>query len=491
MDTRRVLGLTNLIEPQILVVEADYQMQFFDQRLDINAPGVLVTLPQNPTVGLNHILFGSGVSWRLSGGPAHPLPVDPLVIAAGENVQPVFSTSGWQLGQSSGGSSTLMSYTVFVAKNGNDATADGSVGKPFLTVQAAMQHAWTAYVEPVGPQPPFVRPCVFVNAGTYDDGPLILPPNITVMGEGLRSTRIIGTWGIDARWTNVPGDNNDCRSAWIGCALYGSEDATAPAVAIDFNAFNAGQGQVWGVSTEFVGDVSISEKLANPVSNDANFQGCLFTGNVTIGGCPCLFSACDGLGSLTFNQLSGSGVDNVGTLSGGSWGNITVNAATEAAPAYNLIFGHSVRPGATLTLNGNFSTINAVESAVPLQSLITLAGGAMLNNIRRLNQPYFSGSTAARPAAPYVGQQFFDTTLSLAETPGQRHGPLPQAWEQPPSASSSSSIVIALTPMRSRSSATSPWWVRVRSEVEALPQRSAPPEALTRKPLFPKRRTLV
>ena len=285
------------------------------------------------------------------------------------------------------GGGGLLVNVVNVAKSGNDSTADGSVSKPFLTVQAAMQYAWTKYVAPVGPQPPFVRPCVVVNAGTYNDGSLILPPNVTVMGDGVLSTRIIGTWGIDARWTNVPGDNNDCRGAWINCSLWGSEDATQPALNINFDTFNAGQGQLWALNVEWVGSVTISEKLTNPTSNDVRLQACIFFGDVTLEGIPCLLSACDGEGSLIFNQLQGGGADNTGVTSGGSWGNITINATNGApdAPVYNLTFGHAVQPGGVLTLNGQYSLIQAVDDSIPLQTNIALVGGATLAQIVPLN----------------------------------------------------------------------------------------------------------
>lgn len=41
-----------------------------------------------------------------------------------------------------------------------------------------------------------------------------------------------------------------------------------------------------------------------------------------------------------------------------------------------------------------------------------LAGGATLNQVTRTNQLNWSGITALRPPSPYVGQQFFDTTIN-------------------------------------------------------------------------------
>lgn len=299
-----------------------------------------------------------------------------------------------------------MLYTVFVAKNGNDGTADGSVENPFLTVQAAMEYAWTTYVLPLGPQPvaPFTRPCVFVNAGTYDDGALVLPPQICVMGEGFNHSRIKGDWSIDARWSNVPGAD-DFRSSWINVGLFGD-------VNIDFGPVFSNEGKLYATNVRFAGNVTITEKTVNPVSNQILFTAVEFLGNVTLNGIPTLLQGpVFRGGTLTLNQMVGTGVDNTFESSGGSIGNIVINSTSGAAPPYVCTFAHLAQPGATLTLNGTFSAINADLDAVPLQSLVTLVGGATLAQVFRINQLNWSGPTAERPTGPYVGQQFFDTTL--------------------------------------------------------------------------------
>lgn len=307
----------------------------------------------------------------------------------------------------------LLEFTVHVAKNGNDVGADGSVEKPFLTVQAAMEYAWTTYVQPLGPQPtpPFTRPCVYVNAGTYDDGDLVLPPQISVMGEGYNHSRIQGNWSIDARWTNYPppGDlvPSDMRSSWINVGLFGN-------VNIDFGPVQSNEGKLYALGVRFAGKVNINEKTTNPVSNQLLFTASEFLDDVTLGGIPAYWQACFTRGgTLTLNQLAGTGVDNLFTSSGGALGSIVVNATDATAPIYTCSFGHSVQPGATLTLNGPFSAISAVLSSVPLQSLVVLAGGASLNQVTRINQLNWSGATGDRPPSPYIGQPYFDTTIGL------------------------------------------------------------------------------
>jgi len=312
-------------------------------------------------------------------------------------------------------------YTVYVGKNGVDGTADGSIGKPFLTVQAAMEFAWTTYVVPVEPQPvsPFRRPCVYVNAGTYDDGPLVLPPQICVMGEGFNHSRIVGNWTIDARWSNyVPASlpsppsvlvPSDFRSSWINVGLFGT-------VSFDFNTVFSNEGKIYALGCRFGNTVTIAEKRVNPVSNSITFTTCEFLSDITLIGIPTLMEGCVTKGGTLFiTQAIGTvpaDVDNIFESSGGSIGNIVITSLNGVMPAYSCTFAHLAQPDTTLTLNGTFSLIKADLGSVPLQSLVVLAGGANLNQIFRINQLNWSGVTLDRPAGPYVGQQYFDVTLT-------------------------------------------------------------------------------
>lgn len=277
----------------------------------------------------------------------------------------------------------LLQNVVYVAKNGHDADADGSVSKPFLTVQAGMEYAYAAYIEPLGPQPypgPFTRPTVFVCPGTYDDGPLVLPPQICVEGMGGNFSRVNGDWTIDSRWVEVSGSGNDIRSMFLLMGLYGN-------VAIDWDAFGSSEGKLWCQGTRFGnGTLTIKQKTANPTSNQAYFQGCehlgdvaLYATNVTMEG-PMFTTDPGSVGAtLTLNQQGGSS-DNFFSVWGGTVGNIVVNAAL-GGPGYLVRLGHSAQPGATLTLNGPDSTIQVNASARPQPGLIVLGGGAVLGQV--------------------------------------------------------------------------------------------------------------
>lgn len=333
--------------------------------------------------------------------------------------KPTFTASNPQdliTGESGGGDIFPLDYTVFVGKNGNDATADGSISKPFLTVQAAMEYAWTNLVLPIEPQPipPFRRPCIFVSAGTYNDGDLVLPPQICVLGEGFNHSRIQGNWTIDSRWSNynpllVP---SDFRSSWINIGLFGDVD-------IDFDPVLSNEGKIYATDVRFGGDVIIAEKRVNPVSNSFTLNSCEILGNLTLIGIPTLLENCVTKGGTLFiTQAVGAvpaDTDNIFQSSGGSFGNIVITSTTPPgiAPIYICDFNHSVQSGATLTLDGPYININADISSIPLQSLIVLLGGATLNLIKAINPNYFSGITADRPPTPYTSQQWFDTTIGL------------------------------------------------------------------------------
>jgi hypothetical protein len=297
----------------------------------------------------------------------------------------------------------LLKNVVFVAKNGHDATADGSIQKPFLTVQAGMQYAYQTYVLPLGPQPlinnssPFTRPTVWIAPGTYNDGNLVLPPQIMVQGQGVDHTRVIGDWTIDLRWTNYPPAGNvldpvvanDMRSSWLDIALFGN-------IAIDFASVASNEGKLRAANARFVQtsltSSYISEKVVNPASNNVVFQGCEFVGDGStpfiFNSIPVTFQSCTMVSQpIVFNQLLGTTVDNLGTTSGGSFGNIVIQSAN-ASPAntpYTLQFSHAVQQGATLTLNGVYSTVNYNGPARPLGPNIVLLGGATLAQLVSIN----------------------------------------------------------------------------------------------------------
>lgn len=293
---------------------------------------------------------------------------------------------------SSGGGETVpsLNYNVFVGKNGDDSTADGSISLPFLTVQAAMEYAWTTYVTSQTDLP-FTRPVIFVAAGTYDDGNLVLPPQIMVLGEGQDNTLIVGNWSIDNRWSGA----DDSRSGWANLNIIGSVD-------INFNDFTSDQGKLFALDVNFTNSVNLTQ-YTNGNAFDA--FGAKFHGDIHIDGITSVLANIITYEDVTLYITQFGSDQNIITTSGGSIGRIVIDANGDN-PGYVVYFNHSVQTDETLEYSGNI-TIYADISSIPLQSLII---GDVIA-INRINPPNFSSNTAGRPGSPYVGQEWFDTDL--------------------------------------------------------------------------------
>jgi len=98
---------------------------------------------------------------------------------------------------------------VYVAKNGDDLTADGSLGKPYATIQAAMASITDAS--------PTKRYAIKVEAGNYSEtGDFELKANVFVMGAGKDITRIGATsFKLNADFSG----SADNRSGFSDCTL--------------------------------------------------------------------------------------------------------------------------------------------------------------------------------------------------------------------------------------------------------------------------------
>jgi hypothetical protein len=278
-------------------------------------------------------------------------------------------------------SSGPMHFTVFVAKNGNDANADGSDEKPFLTVQAAMNFAWTTYVAPLGPQPAgsdFVRPCVFVNAGTYDDGPLVLPPQICVFGEGYNHSRIVGAWSLDARWTNTPSVGNDFRSMFYGLHILSP-------VVLDWRLFASIEGKFVAINTRFFNAPITAVDFS--AINQLLFDDCEFFNDIDVTGCQLYINQCASFaGTLFARQSNVSPSSNLLQTSSGNLSNLEIDATLPGpATPYTADLGSSILQPSAITLSGAFSSVAADVSSLPALSKITLAGGATLAQIALKN----------------------------------------------------------------------------------------------------------
>ena len=118
---------------------------------------------------------------------------------------------------------------VYVAKNGDDLTADGSLGKPFLTVQSAMASITDAS--------PTKRYVIKVQAGTYvETGDFDLKANIYIAGtDHVFATRIQAN---SFRMASDFSGTADNRSGFANCTLIGPCN-------FDWSAVTSGAGKLY------------------------------------------------------------------------------------------------------------------------------------------------------------------------------------------------------------------------------------------------------
>jgi hypothetical protein len=129
--------------PQAVVVNSDYQCDVEDQLIDVETAGVLVTLPDNPTVGGTLLEFSGPVAFNLSGGQ-NPLSTDPQAVAAGVTFFAIFTAEGWLLSAVVEGglppALTDQAYYISMA-TGNDQNP-GTLAQPVATFQGGVLAKW-------------------------------------------------------------------------------------------------------------------------------------------------------------------------------------------------------------------------------------------------------------------------------------------------------------------------------------------------------------
>jgi len=92
---------------QDILVTADYAADVLDQSITVGAPGVTVTLPQNPQVGVTSIAFTAQQSFLLTAGLLGGLSGDPVSVPQGANFVVTRVSGGWLSSLSAGGSQPL------------------------------------------------------------------------------------------------------------------------------------------------------------------------------------------------------------------------------------------------------------------------------------------------------------------------------------------------------------------------------------------------
>ena len=192
---------------------------------------------------------------------------------------------------------------VYVAKNGDDLTADGSLGKPYATIQAAMASITDAS--------PTKRYAIKVEAGNYSEtGDFELKANVFVMGAGKDITRIGATsFKLNADFSG----SADNRSGFSDCTLLNPCDFDWDSVSsqagklyfnhvvfnstYDANGDNNAIAQTWTESCVFFGAYAISGINAGVHKNCVHFNRIDLNQHPIL---PTIFNAVGGSAGQTF-----------------------------------------------------------------------------------------------------------------------------------------------------------------------------------------------
>jgi len=280
-----------------------------------------------------------------------------------------------------------LSTTIYVKKTGNDLSGDGSFDNPYLTVQKGLNEAYNLYAFPSEPQNPltYIRPAVEIGEGVYNDGNIILPPQVQLLGCGIDTCEIIGDITIDSKWSNYIPVNilnqSDLKSSIIFIQVTGN-------INIDFDTYESNQGRLSTLNCRFIGTFTVSQKVTNVVGNSYYAENCTYSQDITFNGIPVLLKNCSTIswlgalmGIVTLNQVLGSAADNYFETCGGNLKNVVVNGNISAAPPYYLVFDHQIISGATLTINGKYAEVKSSVYSIPESADINLLGGAVASQI--------------------------------------------------------------------------------------------------------------
>jgi len=156
---------------------------------------------------------------------------------------------------------------VFVAKNGNDSTGNGSPNKPYLTLSGAMASITDAT--------PTKRYAICVAAGDYtESGNFGIKPNVFVVGQQRDVVKISATSFVMSSLFNAASDI-DNRSGFSNCILLS-------ACNFDWNTVQSAAGKLYFNGVQFNSTVTLNG-YNNQIAQ-AFFDSCRIVGNMTVSG---------------------------------------------------------------------------------------------------------------------------------------------------------------------------------------------------------------
>ena len=297
-------------------------------------------------------------------------------------------------------------------------TEDGTVTKPFKTVQAAIDDVTDA-----DSTKPYV---VHINPGIYEED-LVFKPWVSLCGYVKESTRIHTASG-DHTGTFPTGGIMSLKNLHMGNATNGmifnrtTGDSGLTSVWLDnvnvgnltFNFIGGGVDYAQ-CRNDCIIDGNLNSHSAQFTAYNTSFAGSLYIDDVGV-------EHLDGYGkasSCTFKDCVGgtlfaSGNTTTELFNNFSWGGLNVDGATcevvyDVQSAPNSPFQLNTFNGGTYTRSDNafsmsYDNTSSGMTAETVQDAV--------DELKEKTEVWESGNTASRPATPVAGTRYFDTDLT-------------------------------------------------------------------------------
>lgn len=336
---------------------------------------------------------------------------DPSVLADWKEIGSTFDASGLQgeIDTLEGRVDVLeaeglsIAQVKVVSKGGDDASGDGSLKKPFATIEAAMSSITDAS--------PSKRYVVKVESGAYTESALTLKANVFIVGDVKEAVRITATsYALDSSFSG----SADNRSGMARVILNG-------ACNFDWGAVTSAAGKLYMTEVSFSDDVSVTGH--NNAIAQAQFDSCIFFGNFSVSGINVgVFKNNTCFGNISLNQHPSGGMATILNAAGGYCsGAVTLTTTVSDFNRRCALFAHSFYMSA-ITVDGPSSYADMTDSSIPSAGPTALNGGNVVyinkqqanNTLSNLayptavNQPILPATTNATNMGDWGKQWFYN-----------------------------------------------------------------------------------
>lgn len=284
------------------------------------------------------------------------------------------------------------------AASGSDVTGDGSLAKPFATINAAQNS--------ISDASPTKRYVIMVAAGNYSEA-IALKANVFIVGQGQKeSVRITGAISMGASFTaNSSFDN---RSGFSRVALLS-------AASFDWNAVQSAAGKLYFSEVLFGSTVNMYGY--NNAIAQAQFNSCIIFSTLTISGINVgVFTNNVCYGNVVLNQHPNGGMATILVATGGyCGGNITqtttVNDFNRRCASFLRAF-----PSENLTVDGPSSYADFTIDSGSKGGAQSLNGGNLVQINATVSQTIKPNATNTHYLGDFGKQWFFNFAYVFAST---------------------------------------------------------------------------